>query len=168
MSLTVPYEFDSSGVVKAILRLVSGVLAIVALGIAYSVFISRNPTGGVLLVVVGVMIVVFGRVVLANFPAAHGTIMAETVIVHPVTLYGLRLPGSPGQFDVQQFQAVRVERASGPVDVPGGPNEKVSLVGRDGTPDILIARTDGGAGMSLARELATALGLQYQEQRSVH
>ena len=34
--------------------------------------------------------------------------------------------------------------SSGPVstDKTGGPHERIYLVGRDGTPDILIARTD--------------------------
>jgi hypothetical protein len=48
--------------------------------------------------------------------------------------------------------------------VQGGPHERVSLVGKSGTPDILVARTDRDAGRTLGNELATALKLPYQEQ----
>jgi len=40
----------------------------------------------------------------------------------------------------------------------------VFLVGRDSTPDILVARTHLDAGRTLGNELATALKLPYQEQ----
>jgi hypothetical protein len=40
----------------------------------------------------------------------------------------------------------------------------VILAGKEGTPDILIARTDHDAGCVLGRELAAALGLPYQEE----
>ncbi|MGH7460644.1 MAG: hypothetical protein ACREMA_06400, partial [Longimicrobiales bacterium] len=62
----------------------------------------------------------------------RGTIATDAVVVYPVTLYGLRLAGSSGRFGIQQFEAVRVEYASGPVEVQGGPNELVNLVGRYG------------------------------------
>ena len=167
MALTLPYEFDSSGVIKVILRLVLSLLGIVVVpGIAYSLFISHSTAGVALLIVVGVSVIGFGRLVLKNLLVAHGTITAEVVVVRPVKLFGLRLAGSAGRFPIHQFEAVRVERSSGPVDAQGGPNEMVSLIGRDGTPDILVARTESGAGMSLGHELATALRLPYQEQQT--
>jgi hypothetical protein len=167
MALTLPYEFDSSRVIKVILRLVLSLLGLVVVaGIAYSLFISHNTAGVALLVVVGIAVTGFGRLVLKNLVVAHGTITAEVVVVHPVKLFGLRPAGSAGRFPIYQFEAVRVERSSGPVDAQGGPNEMVSLIGRDGTPDILIAHTESGAGISLGHELATALRLPYQEQQT--
>ena len=61
---------------------------------------------------------------------------------------------------------MRVERIFGPLGTAYGPrrHERVCLVGSAGTPDILIARTELDAGISLGRELANVLGLSYQEQ----
>lgn len=84
--------------------------------------------------------------------------------MEPASLYGMRLAGPVGPFPLQQFVAVRVERVPPPAWVQGGPHERVSVVGRDGTPDILIARTPGKAGRALGQELALALGLPYQEE----
>ena len=73
MALTLPYEFDSSGVIKVILRLVLSLLGIVVVpGIAYSLFISHNTAGVALLVVVGIAVTGFGRLVLKNLVVAHG------------------------------------------------------------------------------------------------
>jgi hypothetical protein len=44
------------------------------------------------------------------------------------------------------------------------PHERVCLVGRKGTPDILIARTDRNAGRTVGNELAAAMKLPYEEQ----
>jgi hypothetical protein len=166
MPLSLPYEFDTSGVVKVILRLVLGLLGIVMLGIPYALFISHSKAGAALLVVIAALVTLFGRLVLTNLVGARGTITAEAAVVHPVTLYGLRLGGPEGRFPIQQFEAVRVEQSPGPVNVQGGTHERVSLVGRDGTPDILVARTERSAGKFLGRDLATALRLPYQEKQT--
>lgn len=88
--------------------------------------------------------------------------------MRPVMLYGFRLPGSTGSYSIAQFEAVRVERSSGRVDVTSGPHERVSLIGRDGAPNVLVARTEDGAGMALGHELAAALRLPYQQERTPH
>ncbi|MGH7471261.1 MAG: hypothetical protein ACRENP_25205 [Longimicrobiales bacterium] len=49
-----------------------------------------------------------------------------------------------------------------------GPHERVSLIGRDGAPNVLVARTEDGAGMALGHELAAALRLPYQQERTPH
>jgi hypothetical protein len=64
---------------------------------------------------------------------------------------------------MKRFKAVRVERVPPPVEAQGGPHERVRLIGNDGTPDILIARTQRGAGVTLARELASDLKLAFEE-----
>ena len=56
-----------------------------------------------------------------------------------------------------------MERVLGAASPQRGPHERVSLVGKDGTPDILIARTARDAGRALGDGLAAALKLPYQE-----
>ena len=55
---------------------------------------------------------------------------------------------------------------SGPTDiVQGGPHERIWLIGRDGAPDVLVARTQREAGRMLGRELGAALVLAVEERR---
>ena len=110
----------------------------------------------------------FGRLFLRNLTGSVGTITADAVVVQPGQLLGIRLAGPAGRFPVSQFQAVRVERIPNPIGIPIEtqirPHERVCLVGKAGTPDILIARTHLDAGRTVGNELATALKLPYQEQ----
>src|SRR5262245_66462563 len=53
------------------------------------------------------------------------------------------LPGPKGTYTPDRFSAVRVELRSGRPDVEStGPHELVWLVGKPGTPDVLLAWTD--------------------------
>lgn len=108
----------------------------------------------------------FARVVIHNLSALVGTITAEAVEVQPARLLGMRFPGPRGRFALQRFRAVRVERIFGPLRATHLPrwHERVSLLGVASTPDILIARTELGAGIRLGRELANLLGLEYEEE----
>jgi sugar phosphate permease len=45
--------------------------------------------------------------------------------------------------------------------VQGGPHERIWLVGKNGTPDILIARTQREAGRALAKEFGATAALVY-------
>jgi len=49
--------------------------------------------------------------------------------------------------------------------VQGGPHERIWLVGKNGTPDILIARTQREAGRALAKEFGAVLALPVEEKR---
>ena len=65
MQPTLPYEFDSSGVVSTILRGVLGLLALVVVpGILYSIFISHSTAAAVQLLLVAALIAWFGRLFL--------------------------------------------------------------------------------------------------------
>jgi len=94
---------------------------------------------------------------------ARGVITADAIDLDPTSLYGIRLTGPVGRFAIEQFEAVRVERTSVPFDVQGTGGELVRLVGKHGTPNVLIARTTPNAGKILGRELAAAVGLHYEE-----
>ena len=162
MGVTLPFEFDTSDVVTTILRGVLGLLFVVVAGAAYSL-VARKPAAGLGLLMVAAIIVYFGRLFLANLTASRGIITANAVIVRPVRLYGIRLSGVEGNFPIDRFKAVRVERASPPVEGHGGPHARVYLVGKDPTPDVLVARAVVEEGRMMGRSLATVLALPLEE-----
>lgn len=96
---------------------------------------------------------------------AAGTLRADRVTVRENQLWGITLPGPAGTYSLDRFSAIRVEFRSGPIDpgVQGGPNEVVWLVGRAGTPNIALARTQRYAGRALGQEFGSLLGLQVEE-----
>jgi hypothetical protein len=99
-----------------------------------------------------------------------GTITEDRVVVQPNALYGIRLPGPQGTYPTRRFSSVRVELMSGAAGygdtvVQGGPHERIWLVGKNGTPDILIARTQREAGRALAKEFGAVLALPVEEKR---
>jgi hypothetical protein len=168
MAITLPYQFDTSGVVKLILRGVLGLLLVVLLGILYSLLVSHSIAATIQLLLIAALVTYFGSLFLRNLTGVLGTITADTVVVQPGQLIGIRLAGPAGKFPIGRFQAVRVERIPNPIGIPIEtqirPHERVCLVGKNGTPDILIARTQLEAGRTLGNELAAALKLPYEEQ----
>jgi hypothetical protein len=158
-----PFEFDTSDIVVTVVRGVLGLLCVVVLGVLYSLFVSRHGVAAVGLLLVGVLTVYFGRLFLTNLTSSKGTITADTVIVKRLRMFGVRLMGPEGTFQIRQFASVRVERVSPPVDAYGGPHTRVSLVGKEATPTILVARMPADTGRTLGRELATALKLPLEE-----
>ena len=78
-------------------------------------------------------------------------------------MFGVRLTGPEGSFPIDQFTSVLVERISPPVDAYGGPHTRISLVGKETTPTILVGRMGADAGRALGRELATVLNLPLDE-----
>ena len=164
MAIAFPYEFDTSGVVKVILRGVLGLLVVVLAGILYSLLISRSIAAAVQLLLVAAVAMYIGGLFLRNLTGSLDTITADDVVVQPGRLYGIQLAGPAGRFPISRFQAVRVERITNPTGMQIGPHERVSLIGKRGTPEILIARTDDNVGQVLGNELASAMKLAYEEQ----
>ena len=164
MAVTLPYEFDTSRVVKLIMRGVLGLLLVVLLGVLYSLLVSHSTAAIIQLMLIAAIATYFGRLFLRNLTGSLGTITADAVVVKPGQVFGIRLVSPAGIFPISQFQAVRVERVPNPIGMQIQPHERVCLVGKTGTPDILIARTDRDAGQTVGNELATALKLPYQEQ----
>jgi hypothetical protein len=146
-------------------------LSLVATVLAAAVTWRRSAEGGadtttaaLQLLLVAALITYFGNLFLRHLNASVGTITADAIVVQPGRLWGVRLAGPAGRVPIHQFEAVRVERIFPPVGVQGRWHERVCLVGRDGIPDIVIARTALDAGRVMGNELATALKLPYQEQ----
>ena len=95
MPISLPYRFDTSPVVQLILRGVLGLLVLViAPGILYSLFISQNLEAAVLLLVIGLVTIYFGRLFLRNLMTSRGRITGEAVEVEPGMLFGTSLRGS--------------------------------------------------------------------------
>lgn len=165
MAVTLPYRFDTSPVVKLILRGALGlILLVIVPGILYSLIFSQNLVAVVQLFLIAAIGVYFTRLILKNLEGSQGTISADTVVVSPGNLYGIPLTGPSGRFPIDAFRAVRVQLISAPIQAQGRRHERVCLLGKDGTPDILVARTELGAGRSLGRDLSTALNLPYEEE----
>jgi hypothetical protein len=168
MAITLPYNFDTSGVVKLIMRGFVGLLTVLLVGIVYSLLVSHSQAAALQLTLSAAVLIYFGHIFRKHLTGVEGTITAEIVSVQPGMVCGLRLAGPAGRFRMGQFEAVRVERVTNPLSIPLetqiGPHERVSLIGKQGTPDILIARTSDDAGRKLGSELAAALRLPYQEQ----
>jgi hypothetical protein len=165
MAVTLPYHFDTSPVVKVILRGVLGLLVLVALpGVLYSLFISRDLLAAVALLLVGGIVTYFGVRIHGQLEGSQGRITTDAVVVSAGTLYGIPLAGPTGRFPTERFETVRVELISSSIESDG--HERVYLQGVEGTPDILVARTDTDAGRALGRELSAALHLRYEETRA--
>jgi hypothetical protein len=161
--LVLPYHFDTSSVVKLILRGAGLVLLVIGVCLIYSLFISQDHLASIQLLISGLIAGYFAWRLLRNLTATRGTITSDSVELELVELYGLRLHGPSGRFPLQAFRGVRVERVSAPAFEQGGTHERVTLVGEDGTPDVLVARTSLDAGRALGRSLADALALPYNE-----
>ena len=106
----------------------------------------------------------FGSLFLRNLTGSLGTITADAVVVQPGQLFGIPLASPAGRFPISQFQAVRVERIPNPIGMQIRAHERVCLAGKQGYPDIFIARTDLDAGRTVGNELAAAMKLPFQEQ----
>ena len=162
--LTLPYAFDTSDTWRTILKGAFGLTS--AIGVLLLVaLVTRKWTAAILLGVCDTMLFFFTRLLVRFQSGSVGTLSADRVTIQPNVLLGLSLPGPVGTYPMNRFSAVRVEFRAGPVqpDVQGGPNEVVWLVGRPGTPDIVLARTQEGAGSGLGRGFGSLLDLPVEE-----
>jgi hypothetical protein len=162
--VTLPYRFDTSAVWRTILKGAFGLNALLVVGILYSV-LARPWTTVIALVVNETVVVVFTRIFVRFQSGSAGTLSSDRVVIEPNHLFGIALPGPKGTYSLDRFAAVRVEFRPGPISagVQGGPHELVWLVGKPGTPDVLVARTEDGAGRAVGREFGALLGLSVEE-----
>jgi hypothetical protein len=164
-AVTLPYQFDTSPVVRLILQLMLGLLLIIVAGLFYTIVVS-DRAGSLALLASGAIAAYFTRLFHRHLESSQGTVTADQVVVEPGMLYGVPLSGPKGRFPVRYFKCVRVERMPALAFAQGGPHERVRLIGLGGTPNILIGRTDDDAGCTLGRELAQLLKLPYEEERA--
>jgi hypothetical protein len=147
-----------------ILKGTFGLTLLIALSLLY-VLVSRQWVAAVPLALSSGMLLFLTRVFLRFQTGSVGTLCADRVVIQPNRFLWFTLPGPVGTYTLDRFSAVRVNFSMGPVqpDVQGGANEVVWLVGRPGTPDIALARTNDGAGRGVGRELGAVLNLPVEE-----
>jgi membrane protein implicated in regulation of membrane protease activity len=163
MAGRVPFEFDTSETPSLVMRGVAATLAVEIAGVAYLLLVQRNRVGAAAMRISAAITIYFSRLFLRNLEGSAGRISTDEVTVQRVRVLGLPLAGQEGRFPIRGFKSVRVERVPPRADAQGGPHERVRLIGVDGTPDILIARTGRSAGVALARELASDLRLGFED-----
>ena len=148
------------------MRVVVVLLSVATLGLLYSIAVAGDVTAAFGMAAIALVAGYFGWLTARTMLASRGTIDADRVVVRPVRVWGVRLRGPAGTFSRRQFKAVRVEQVAEPIPALGNRQERVSLIGREGTPDILVARSGRGAGVTLGRALAGALRLPMEHPAS--
>ena len=162
--LTLPYRFDTSSVWHTILKGALVLNAVLVLGILFTLFVSREWTMALGLVLTELVVLGFTRVFVSAQTGSVGTLSSDRLVIEPNMLFGIALPGPKGTYTPDRFSAVRVELRSGRPDVEStGPHELVWLVGKPGTPRRAIGRTDDRAGLTVGRELGSLLALPVEE-----
>lgn len=161
---TLPFHFDTATVVTQIVQGIAALLCVLAIGALYSVFVSRRMGMAAALLVIGAGVLWLGRIVLGNLEGTRGVITRDAVVVQPGGVYGMRMAGPAGTIPLRQFKDVRVERVMPSEDMQSRGHERVLLVGKEGTPEILVMRADLDAGRALGRDLAAALNLPLEER----
>jgi hypothetical protein len=161
---SLPFRFDTAGVVTSIVRGIGALFCVLAVGVLYLTFVRRNmaSAGGLLIVSAGV--VLLARVVLGNLAGTRGIITRDAVVLQRGSVFWMRTAGPTGTFELRRFKQVRVDRVLPSADTSSHGHERVVLVGNEGTPEILLARSDLDAGRVLGRDLAAALELPFDER----
>jgi hypothetical protein len=141
---------------------------VLAAGIVYSVFVSHQYVVVVQLLIIIAITAAFASAVAGRIEGSVGTLTQDEVIVERgKAILGSYFPGPEGRYPIRDFVAVRLVQSSGPVDasVNGSPHARIYLIGKEPTPDILIARVPG-VGIHTAQEFAEALGLRLEDTRA--
>ena len=157
-----PFSFDTSATPALILQGILGLIGLAVAGVIYSLLVSQNVAGVIALALVGLIAAFWGARFLRGVDAGRGTIHRDRAEVERVRVWGIPLAGSSGRFPTRAFNAVRFEQIAESAEV-FGTSGRVVLAGGDGTPEIVVART-GEQGRDLARGLAAALALPYEER----
>jgi len=163
---SLPVLFDTIGIWRTILKGAILFEAVVVVpGIGYSLFISRDGAAAAGLGLVGAILGFFTARAFPLMEGGTGSIAADGVTVRRGRVLGVRLPGAEGRFPLDRFRGIRVEEASAPMaSTTGRQHERVYLVGKEGTPDILIARTEDRMGARFAEELGRLTGLASERE----
>ena len=163
--LALPYRFDTSNVWHWILRYMFGLNAVLVVGLLFTVLVSHEWPKAIGIVVVELVLLYFTRIFVQFQDGSVGTLFRDHVEIEPNVLLGVPLPGPKGTYALDRFSAVRVQFWSGPigVNVQGGPHEDIKLIGRSGTPDIVLARTEDRTGGAVGREFGALLQLPVEE-----
>lgn len=163
--LQLPWSFDTTSVWATILKGAFALNALLGLGLILKL-VSRRWLDAAGLAVAEALVAGFTVVFVRRQEGSRGTLFRDRVTVEPNAVLGVPLPGPRGSYALNRFRGVEVEfRAGRPSTDPNaaGPHELVWLMGRPGTPNIVLARTREGAGRTLGQEVGAVLALPVSE-----
>lgn len=164
-AVQLPWSFDTTSVWHTILKGAFGLNALLGLALVVKLLSGRwLDAAGVC--VLEAVVAGFTVIFLRHQEGSRGTLFRDRVTVEPNAVLGVPLPGPRGSYALNQFRGVEVEfRAGRPNTDPNaaGPHELVWLMGRPGTPNIVLARTREGAGRALGQEIGAVLALPVSE-----
>jgi len=165
VAITLPYRFDTSSVWRTIIKGAFGLNALLGFCILFALLVQRQWKTALGLLLMEMIVLGFTQMFIRFQEGSVGTLSSDGVVIEPNVLLGIPLPGPKGTYQLDRFSAVRVEFRSGPArpEVQGGPNEVIWLVGKPGTPDIVLALTYDGTGRALGREFGALLTLPVEE-----
>jgi len=163
--IVLPWTFDTTSIWHTILKGAFTLNAVLFVAILVKVLMSQwlDALGvGIFFVVVAGFTIIFLR----HQEGSRGTVFPDRVEIEPNAVLGVPLPGPRGVYPLSRFRGIQVEFRSGPVSTSpnsGGPHELVWLLGTLGIPDVVLARTQDGAGRVFGQRLSTLLGIPVQE-----
>jgi hypothetical protein len=163
--IQLPWSFDTTSVWHTILKGAFGLNALLVVGLLVKL-LTRRWLDAAGVGVAEAMVAGFTFIFVRQQEGSRGTLFRDRVAVEPNAVLGIPLPGPRGSYALDRFQAVQVEfRPGRPGTDPNaaGPHELVWLMGRPGTPNIVLARTQAGAGRAIGREVGGVLGLPVSE-----
>ena len=167
-TIALPYRFDTTSVWHTILKGAFALNGVLLFGIALKLFTGDWPAA-LALVLAEAIVFGFTRVFVRFQSGSLGTLYRDRVEVESNTILGIQLPGPSGVYARERFQGVRVEFMMGTVNADvqsAGPHELVWLVGRNGTPDVLLARLEERAGRAAGAEFGMLLDLPVEEKNA--
>ena len=160
-----PWSFDTTSVWHTILKGAFGLNALLGLGLVVKL-LSRRWLDAAGVGVAEAMVAGFTVIFIRHQEGSRGTLFRDRVTVEPNAVLGVPLPGPRGSYALDPFRGVEVEFRSGrpsPDANAAGPHELVWLMGRPGTPNLVLARTQNRAGRAFGHEVGAALGLPVSE-----
>jgi hypothetical protein len=167
LRVSLPYRFDTSYVGGLVSKAAAWLEAILLLALLTMLLAGdwRRALGVLLLVI---FVGGFALAIVRRAGGSTGTITASNITVEPATFFGVKSIEPEGRFSIEQFKSICVEwrpRVPAPgVQMSAGTNETIVLLGKEGTPDIEIARLTDESGRAFARELSILLSLPVQER----
>jgi hypothetical protein len=163
--IQLPWSFDTTSIWHTILKGVFGLNALLVLGLVVKL-LSRRWLDAAGVGVAEAMVAGFTVIFIRYQEGSCGTLFRDRVTVEPNAVLGVPLPGPRGSYALDRFRGVGVEFRSGRPTTDAnaaGPHELVWLMGRPGTPNLVLARTQNRAGGALGHEVGAVLGLPVSE-----
>lgn len=163
MALTLPYEFDTIGLPRNILKgFIAGTAFLVLLALAMA--IKYGPLAAGPLLLAALFLGWVARKFLTTLGGtAKGAITRDGVIVEPSALGPIQLPSPAGRHPLSRFKAVRITYQGPGRNIQSYFFARVHLVGREGTGDVCVAFERDRTAKSLAPQIAAAMGLPLEQ-----